>query len=109
MSIPEQNRMAKALEEISRSLKSIATSLTAMTPEADRLNIDKMREVRTESGRLVGYLFPDENVTLAPPDTSPYILITEYREEIDGTHFIGKGCHKGQDMTVTGVLKGLVL
>lgn len=90
-----EDRQAKALEGILGQLTLIVALMKKQTEKT--LNVDKLRELRTASGRLVGYVLPSENIDITveewKPSTNPEMIALN--EELK-KHFPGKptGVHE---------------
>lgn len=101
--------MATSEERQARALEGILAQLTLLVALQRKqlekmLNVDELKELRTQSGRLVGYALPNQDLVaydkakvtesgeyLVPLPDKYYLVITDMFELPDGnTSFTGK-------------------
>lgn len=128
-----EDRQARALEGILAQLTLLVGLQKKQTEKM--LNVDELRELRTASGRLVGYMLPGEEIALhdlnpvtmserekvlqlLAESSHPFIVIQETVETVtENTKFRGFAMTRDQHLMenidhrfdVVGTVKGLII
>lgn len=104
--VNEMRKQSRTFEAIHEELQQIGILPEVEEKDENQLSFQNiLRERQKKAAVAAGSYEP----MLIPLPSTPYIVVEKFHEEEDGTHFLGTGYYKSQEMKVTGVFKGFVL